>query len=208
MNIETIRARRIAILYWLVLLYDWVLAKAGHRYAVPFVMLIAFCESIFFPIPPDVMLLPMMLARPKHSFVIALGATIASVLGGALGYWLGFALYDSVAVPLLSFYGYEQAYQLFSNLFAQYGNFIVFAGGFSPIPYKVIVLSAGFAQMDFIIFMVISVLARGGRFFLLAVILWFFGAKIQELIEKYFGLLTVLFCALLVGGFFAIKLLH
>ncbi len=208
MNIEAIRNRKIFLLYWFVQLYDWLLVKAAHRYALPLLVLIAFCESIFFPIPPDVMLLPMMLARRKFSFLLAGLATIASVVGGAIGYWLGYALYDTVAIPLLSFYGYEHAYQLFSSLFAEYGNMIVFAGGFSPIPYKVIVLSAGFAQMDFFIFLTISVLARGGRFFLLAVILWCFGEKIQVLIEKYFGVLSLLFCLLLAGGFVFIKFFH
>ena len=208
MHIDKIRQKKIFLLHWIVQLYDWVLVKASHRLAVPILCMVGFTESIFFPIPPDVMLLPMMLAQPKRSFLLAGLLTLSSVLGAAVGYWLGFAMYEQVAMPLLSFYGYEHAYQLINDLFAKYGNYLVFAGGFSPIPYKVIVLGAGFAQMNFLAFMVISVLARAGRFFLLATLLWFFGDAIQKLINKYFGLLTIAFCLLVVIAVFALKYMH
>ena len=171
-------------------------------------MLICFVESIFFPIPPDVMLLPMMLVRPKNSYLLALVAMLASILGGAAGYWTGWLFYDAIAAPLLQFYGYQDFYQTFQDLFLQYDYWIVFAGGFSPIPYKVITLSSGFVGMNFLGFMFVSLLARGMRFFLLAFLIQKFGSAIQDFLERYFALLTLLFCILLLGGFIFIKYFH
>ncbi len=208
MNIELIRNRKIPIFYWAVLIYDWMLEKATHRYSLFILVLICFCEGIFFPIPPDVMLLPMMLASPKRSFFIATIATIASVLGGVVGYLIGWSFYDLIALPLLSAYGYQDFYQTFSRLFLQHDHWVVFAGGFSPIPYKVISVSAGFAGMNLLAFIAISILARGCRFFLLAVLIRLFGANIRTFIDKYFGLLSLLFCLLLLIGILTLRYIH
>ena len=208
MNLAKIKQDKTPLLYWVALLYEWVLAKANHRYAIWILMLICFVESIFFPIPPDVMLLPMMLARPKNSYLLALVAMLASILGGAVGYWTGWLFYDAIAAPLLQFYGYQDFYQTFQDLFLRYDYWIVFAGGFSPIPYKVITLSSGFVGMNFLGFMFVSLLARGMRFFLLAFLIQKFGSAIKDFLERYFALLTFLFCILLLGGFIFIKYFH
>lgn len=187
--------------------YDCMIKLASRKDAMFYLFVISFIESSFFPIPPDVMMIPMILATPKKAFKIATVATVASVLGGYFGYLIGFAFFDLIAQPLLSFYGYMQQFDVFKEYYNEYGAWIVFIGGITPFPYKVITITSGVVSLDLIVFGVVSVFARGIRFYLIAWLLYKFGNKIKLLIEKHLGKLSVLFVILLVGGFVSIKYL-
>lgn len=191
---------------WLRRLYDWTMHLAAHPHAIWWLAVIAFCESSFFPIPQDIMMIPMILAARDRTLKIATVATVASVAGGAAGYAIGAGLYESIGKGIIEFYGYADKYATFQGWYQQWGEWIVAAGAFTPIPYKVITIASGAVEMDFGNFMGVSVLGRGGRFFLLAGVLWYFGAPIRRIVEERFGLMTSLFFALLVGGFAALKL--
>ncbi|WP_420548658.1 YqaA family protein [Curvivirga sp.] len=186
-------------------LYDWTMDLAAHPYAIWWLALVAFAESSFFPIPQDVMMIPMILAAREKAFKIALVATIASVLGGGAGYMIGAGLYDVVGRPIIDFYGYGEKFGTFQGWYEQWGEWIVAAGAFTPIPYKVITIASGVAEMDLTSFMSVSVVGRGARFFALAALLWFFGEPIRRLIEERFGLMTTLFFVLVIGGFVSLK---
>lgn len=188
-------------------LYDWAMNMAAHRHAVPWLAFVSFIESMIFPIPPDVMLVPMCLSARKKAFFFALVCTIASVLGGAGGYMLGHLFYEGFGQKIVAFYGYEEPFLKFQGYYIEWGIWIVLLGGLTPFPYKVITIASGVVGLNFGLFMLVSVLARSSRFFLEAALLWFFGEKIRILIEKYLGLLTILFFLLLLGGFAVIKYL-
>ena len=188
-------------------LYDWTLHWAAHKRARVALFGVSFVESSVFPIPPDILLIPMVLADRRNAFWIATICTIASVLGGAAGYAIGLLLFDSVGQAVLDFYGYAAKFTEFSQLYNEWGWMIVAGAGFTPFPYKVITIASGVTQMDFAVFMIASVLSRGARFYLVAAMLWYFGPPIQRVIEKHLGLLTILFFVLLVGGFVALKYL-
>lgn len=188
-------------------LYDWVMELSRHRHATPLLAFVSFIESVIFPIPPDVMLLPMCLSKRQKAFFYALVCTVASVLGGALGYFLGYALYETIGQKIVAFYGYEEQFGNFQDYYILWGVWIVLLGGLTPFPYKVITIASGVAGLNFVLFMLVSVVARASRFFLVAGLIWLFGEKIRMLIEKYLGLLTVLFFVLLLGGFAVIKYL-
>lgn len=168
---------------------------------------VAFAESSFFPIPPDIMLIPMILATPYKAWRIASLATIASVLGGYFGYAIGVFFFDLIAEPLLSFYGYLQKFQTFEQQYHKYGAWIVFGAGLTPFPYKIITIASGVVHLNLGVFSVASVLARGGRFFVVAWLLKKYGAPMKIFIEKNLGWLSVAFFLLLIGGFALIKLL-
>lgn len=161
---------------------------------------ISFIESSVFPIPPDVMLIPMVLARPEKAWMIAGVCTLASVLGGVFGYVIGWLAWDSIGQPILEMYGKEDSYDVFKQWFENWGFMAVFGAGFTPFPYKVITLTSGSVQLNFAAFMVASVLSRGGRFFLVAAVIRFAGERARAKIEKHFGLITL---ALFVMLFFA-----
>ena len=186
-------------------LYDWVMGLAARENALWALAAIAFIESSVFPIPPDVLLIPMVLAARQKAWRFAATCTIASVLGGLLGYAIGFYLYEGVGRPLLDFYGYAEKFADFQGRYNEWGAWIVFIAGVTPFPYKVITIASGVTQLDLPTFVVASVLARGLRFFLVAGLLWYWGEPIKEFIERYLGLLTVLFCVLLLGGFVLLK---
>ena len=188
-------------------LYDWTMGLAGHRQATPALAAVSFIESSVFPIPPDIMLIPMVLADRAKAFRIALVCTLASVLGGLLGYAIGVFLFEEVGRPMLVFYGYGPKFDVFQAKYNDWGAWAVFIAGVTPFPYKVITILSGVTQLDIFIFTVASVAARGARFFIVAGLLWHFGEPIRELIEKRLGLLFGLFCALLLGGFAAVKFL-
>ncbi|WP_259781912.1 YqaA family protein [Aestuariispira ectoiniformans] len=190
---------------WLRSLYDWTMRMAAHPHAMWWLALIAFCESSFFPIPQDLMMIPMILAARERAFRIALVATIASVAGGMAGYAIGAGLYETVGQPIIAFYGYAEKYAVFQGWYHEWGAWIVAAGAFTPIPFKVITIASGAAEMDFSTFAIISAVGRGARFFIIAALLWHFGAPIRRLIEERFGLMSALFFALLIGGFAALK---
>jgi membrane protein YqaA with SNARE-associated domain len=188
-------------------LYTRVMVLAASPNAAWWLALIAFAESSFFPIPPDVMLVPMALARPRAAWRFAAVCTVASVVGGALGYLIGYAVFDQLARPILHLYGYGAAYAAFQAKFQEYGLWIILIKGMTPIPYKIVTIAAGAARFDFWLFMMASVLTRGARFFLVATLLHFFGDAVRHFIEKRLTLVTSALAVGVVGGFLALKLL-
>jgi membrane protein YqaA with SNARE-associated domain len=183
------------------------MAQAERPYALWTLALIAFVESSVFPIPPDVLLIPMVLAAPTRAWLIAGVCTVSSVLGGLLGYAIGALLFDALGQPILELYGYLARFAEFQAQYNDWGAWIVFGAGLTPFPYKVITIASGVTGLDLMTFMVASVLARGLRFFAVAALLWWFGAPIKRFIETNLGWLTVLFFVLLFGGFLVLKLL-
>ena len=186
---------------------DWTVNLCGHRHALWALAFIAFIESSVFPIPPDILIIPMVLAAREKAWRIALVCTVASVLGGLAGYGIGYSLYETVGKPLLDFYGYGEKFAQFQSYYHEWGAWIVGGAGLTPFPYKVITIASGVADLDLIVFTVASVLSRGLRFFLVAGLLWYFGEPIRSFIEKNLGILTIVFFVLLLGGFVAIKFL-
>ena len=189
------------------MIYDWMLAISASPNALWFLALISFAESSFFPIPPDIMLIPMVLATPSKAMRIAGIATISSVLGGYFGYSIGVFFFDLIAKPILSFYGYMQQFDVFKDYYHQWGAWIVFGAGITPFPYKVITIASGVVRLDLITFTIASVIARGMRFYLVAWLLMKYGSPMKNFIEKNLGILSVLFLILLSGGFALIKYL-
>ena len=187
--------------------YDYMLQLAANKNALFFLFVVAFAESSFFPIPPDIMLIPMVLAAPAKAYRIALVATLASVIGGYFGYFIGVYGYDLIARPILSFYGYTQQFEVFKGYYHQWGAWIVFGAGLTPFPYKVVTIASGAVHLDLAVFTVASVLSRGGRFFLVAWLLKKYGAPMKMFIDRHLGKRSVLFVVLLLGGFALIKLL-
>ena len=188
-------------------IYDKMLKISESKGAMSALFIVAFAESSFFPIPPDIMLIPMILAAPSKAWKIAGLATFASVLGGYFGYAIGVFFFELIAEPLLTFYGYLEKFQTFENYYHEYGAWIVFGAGLTPFPYKIITIASGAVHLDLVVFTVASVLARGGRFFIVAWLLKRFGAPMKIFIEKNLGWLSVLFLALLIGGFAVLKYL-
>lgn len=186
-------------------LYDWVLSWAETPYGVLALFLIAVAESSFFPIPPDVLLIALALSVPTKAFRFAMWCTIGSVLGGMLGYYLGFALWSTVEPLFIPTVFTAEEFLWVTGLYNRYGIEIVFVAAFTPIPYKVITIAGGVAQIDFLAFTLTSVVGRGARFYLVAAVIHRYGALAKELIDKYFNLLTLAFTILLVGAFLLLK---
>ncbi len=180
---------------------------AGHRHALAALAFISFVESSVFPIPPDVLLIPMILAARDRAWVIAAVCTAASVVGGMAGYGIGALLFDTVGQPIVEFYGYLDRFHQFQARYEEWGAWIVAGAGFTPFPYKVITITSGVMKLDFGVFMVASIVSRGARFFLLAALLWYFGPPIRRFIERYLPQLTIVFFVLLLGGFVALRYL-
>ncbi len=188
-------------------LYDWVLAWAGSPYATPALFVLAFSESSFFPIPPDVLLLALALSQPAQAFRYALICTLGSVLGAAFGYLIGLGFYESVGRKIIALYGAESYYLSIQQLYRSYDALAVLAAGFTPIPFKVATIAAGVFEIDFAVFMLAALASRGARFYLLSLLVWRFGPPIRAFVERYFNLLTVAFFVMLIGGFFVLRLL-
>jgi membrane protein YqaA with SNARE-associated domain len=188
-------------------LYDRVMDAATHDRAPLALFWVSFAESSFFPIPPDVMLIPMVLAQRAKAWWFATIATLGSVIGGMFGYAIGYFVFEYIGQPILAFYGLTDAFQDFAGRYNEYGAWIVFIAGVTPFPYKVITIASGATELSFAVFMVASVLARGLRFFIVAGLLYWIGQPIRSFIERRLGLVTTLFVVLLVGGFVAIKYL-
>ncbi|MDJ0857629.1 MAG: YqaA family protein [Dinoroseobacter sp.] len=188
-------------------LYDWVIGLAEHPRALWALALIAFIESSVFPIPPDVLMIPMIIAAPHRAFLIAGIATVSSVLGGLFGYWIGAALFEEVGRPVLEFYGKDAYFGEFSDRYNEWGAWAVLIAGVTPFPYKVITILSGTTGLSLPVFMVASIVARGFRFFIVAGLLWKFGPPIRDFIERRLGLMFTLFMVLLIGGFIAIRYL-
>jgi membrane protein YqaA with SNARE-associated domain len=188
-------------------LYDWTISLASTKYALWALAIVAFIESSVFPIPPDVLMIPMIIARPSKAFLIAGVCTVASVLGGMFGYWIGAALFDTIGQPVLAFYGKEKYFGEFAARYNEWGAWAVLVAGVTPFPYKVITILSGSTGLNFGVFVVASIVARALRFFIVATLLWKFGEPIREFIEKRLGLMFILFIILLFGGFYVVKFL-
>jgi membrane protein YqaA with SNARE-associated domain len=182
-------------------LYDWCIAAAEKRYATWLLGGVSFAESSFFPIPPDVMLIPMSLARPDRAYRYAFLCTWTSVLGGVVGYMIGHLLYDTLGHWIIQLYGYGDKVEIFRETYRQYGAWIILLKGLTPIPYKLVTITSGFVSYNLFWFVVLSVITRGARFFVLAFLLHRYGAQAREILEKRLGLWTGIGAVVLVGGF-------
>ncbi len=186
-------------------LYQWVLRMADHRHALWVLAFVAFIESSIFPIPPDILMIPMILARPSRAFLIAGVALVASVAGGVLGYAIGALAFDTLGAPILNALGKADSMAAFNMRFNDMGFWAVLAAGITPFPYKVITIMSGWTAMPIGTFIATSILARGIRFFLVASLLWRYGAPVRDFIEKRLGLMFTLFIILLFGAFYMVK---
>ena len=188
-------------------LYDWVIRLAGHPRAIPILGVVSFLESSFFPIPPDVMLIPMVLANRDKAFRIALVCTVCSVLGGLLGYAIGYYFFETIGEWVVKTYGLQSGLAAFRAGFAEYGIWIILIKGLTPIPYKLVTIASGAAHFDLFTFVWASIVTRGVRFFVVAALLWKLGEPIRAFIEKRLTLVTWLFLIALVGGFIVLRYL-
>lgn len=188
-------------------LYDWTIRLAEHPRALWALAFVAFIESSVFPIPPDILMIPMILAAPRRAFTIAAIATVSSVLGGLFGYWIGAALFQQIGLPVLEFYGKTENFDTFRQTYNDWGAWAVLIAGITPFPYKVVTILSGSTGLNLTVFMLASILARGLRFFVVAALLWKFGAPIRDFIEKRLGVMFTLFVVLLLGGFVLLRYL-
>jgi membrane protein YqaA with SNARE-associated domain len=188
-------------------LYDRLITLAAGPHAIWALLAISFAESSFFPLPPDVLLIPMMLARPRAAWRLAALCMVASVLGGMVGYAIGYYLFDAIGRPVLEFYHAMGKYDALKAGFDRWGVWIIIIKGMTPIPYKLVTIASGVAHFDFAAFVGASIVSRSLRFFLLAVILWRFGPAARDFIERRLTLVTTLFAVGLVGGFVVLSYL-
>lgn len=188
-------------------LYDWTMRLADHPRALWALAFVSFIESSVFPIPPDIMMIPMILAAPHRAWLIALVAMLSSVAGGVLGYAIGSFAFEQIGQPILESLGKGDAMAEFNTRFNDFGFWAVLGAGITPFPYKVITIMSGWTGMPIATFIATSVLARGLRFFIVAGLLWKFGDPIRGFIEKRLGLMFTLFVAILFGGFMAVRFL-
>lgn len=186
-------------------LYDWTMREAASPHAMKALAGVSFAESSFFPIPPDVMLIPMVLADRAKAWRIALVCTLASVIGGIAGYAIGYFLFTTVGNWIFDVYDLHEKAAQFQQAYNAYGFWFVLVAGFTPIPYKLFTIASGTAAMSLPLFMLASAISRGARFFLVAALLYWFGPPIRAFIERYLGILTFAFMALLIGGFIALR---
>ena len=187
--------------------YNWVIHWAYTPYGFIALFLLAFTESSFFPIPPDVLLIALALGAPVKSFRFAAICTLGSVLGGMFGYFIGMKFFNIVGYKILAFYGFLDKFALVQEMYRRWDVWFVGAAGFTPIPYKVFTIAAGTFKMDFLKFVIVSAVSRGARFFIVSALLWRYGLRIKVFIDKYFNLLSILFVVILLAGFIVIKLL-
>ena len=188
-------------------LYDWTLRMAGHRHAIRYMAVVSFAESSFFPIPPDAMVVPMVLARRDQAWLIATVCTLSSVAGGAAGYAIGYFLYDSVGLFLINLYGAHDATSEFQHWYDQWGAAVILIKGLTPIPFKIVTIASGFFKYNFGLFVLLALVTRGARFFLIAWLLKRYGAPVQAFIEERMTLVGWGFLALLAGGFALVALI-
>lgn len=186
--------------------YDWVMQWSSSPYAGWALFWLALIESSFFPVPPDVLLMAMSLSVPAKAFVYAAISSAGSVLGGMLGYFLGFGFMEALGRPILEWYGVMDKFDKISGFYQEYDAWAVAIAGFTPLPYKVFTIAAGACEINFFIFVLASLLSRSARFFIVAGLIYKFGAPVKVFIEKYFNILTIVFALLLVGGFVLIKM--
>ena len=181
-------------------LYDWCIAAADKPYAMWLMGTVAFLESSVVPVPPDAMLIPMALARPERAWFFATLCTLASVAGGVLGYFIGAALYDSVGLWVMNLYGLTDKGEAFREAYAHWGSWIILLKGLTPIPYKLVTIASGFAGYSFVMFVLLSLVARGMRFFAVAFLLNRYGAQARIIIEERLGFWVSIAAIALVGG--------
>jgi membrane protein YqaA with SNARE-associated domain len=189
-------------------IYEWTLSLAASRHALWALAVVSFVESSFFPIPPDALLVPMIIADRRRAWLYATVATVASVLGGFLGYAIGYFAFDTIGEPLLRFYGVTEQYLGLQNLYDRWGAWLIVIKGATPIPYKLVTIASGAFHFDLLTFTVASVISRGIRFFLIAALLWRFGAPIRDFIEKRLTLVFSVSVAALVGGFLVVGMVR
>ena len=187
--------------------YNWTLEKAQHKNAKWYLSLISFAESSFFPIPPDILLIPMALASRAKALFYAFISTLFSVLGGILGYAIGYFFFNSVGIYIVEFYHLENSFSVFEDYYKEFGILIVLGAGITPFPYKFITIASGVFGLNIYLFVIVSIIGRGLRFYLIAILLYFFGEKIKLFIDKYFNILSITFFILLVGSVFIIRFL-
>ncbi len=188
-------------------LYDWVMHWAETRYGLPALFVLAFCESSFFPIPPDVLLIALCVSIPAKALRYALVATVGSVLGGVFGYYIGFALYESVGEPIIAFFHAQDAFEKVRQYYNEHPFMYIAISGFTPIPYKVFTIAAGVCKVDISTLVFASIVGRAGRFFLVGGMIWMFGPTIKDFIDKYFNLCAIGFTVLVIVGILAIKVI-
>ena len=186
-------------------IYANIIEISKKKYALSFLLIVAFLESFIFPIPPDIFLIFLILAQKNKAFYLASYCTVLSVAGGILGYFIGSFFFDSLGQGILNYYNLNEKFLTFSESYNEFGALIVAAGGFTPIPYKIITIFSGFVKMDFFEFTIASVISRGARFFLIATLLYFFGKKIEELLIKKFGLISLILFLIIIITYFIIK---
>jgi membrane protein YqaA with SNARE-associated domain len=185
--------------------YNWVLSWAHTPYATPALFVLAFTESSFFPIPPDILIITLAIALPKRGFYYATISSVGSVLGGAFGYLIGLYLMEALGYNIINFYGLTEKYHYIQQLYREYDALAVGVAGFTPIPYKVFTIAAGAFEINFWVFLLASAVSRSARFFLLGGIIYIYGEEIKVFIDRYFNLLTIIFAVLLVLGFVLIS---
>ena len=198
--------KSVAKISWIRQIYDRCLVWVQSPSGVWALFFIAVAESSFFPIPPDVFLMVLCIAVPPKSFRYAAICAVGSVLGGMLGYGLGLGFMDTIGVNILELYGLHNKYEVVQNLYQQYDALAVGAAGFTPLPYKLFTITAGAFKINFVTFILVSIVSRSARFFLVAAFIYKFGAPVRHFIERYFNLLTIVFFILLIGGFLVIRL--
>ena len=186
-------------------LYDWLMQLAGGPRALPALGAVSFAESSFFPIPPDIMLIPMILARPDRAWSIALVCTVASVVGGMFGYAIGYFLFETIGGSIIQLYGYQGQAEAFRAAYAEWGLWIILIKGLTPIPYKLVTIVSGAAAFNFPLFIAASIVTRGARFFIVAALLRVYGAPVRGFVEKRLTLVTTLFVAIVVAGFVIVR---
>ncbi len=186
-------------------LYNWVLLWAKTPYSAWALFLLAFCESSFFPVPPDVLLIALAVAAPKKSFKYALICSIGSVLGGCFGYLIGWKFMEAVGNKIIIFYNFGPKFEYIQGLYQSHDAWAVGIAGFTPIPYKIFTILAGVFRIDFSVFVLASIVSRSARFFLVGVLIYWLGPKIRTFIENYFNVLAITFTILLIAGFVVIK---
>ncbi|MEW6456366.1 MAG: YqaA family protein [Acidobacteriota bacterium] len=186
-------------------LYDWVLKWGNSKYSVLALFIVAFGESSFFPIPPDILLITLSIGAITRSFYFAFIASLGSVLGGMFGYLIGLKFFEIVGIPIINFYGWMEEYNYAKELYNHYDAWAVSIAGFTPVPYKLATITAGVCKIDFKVFVIASALSRSARFFLVALLFRIFGERVKGFIDKYFNLLTIVFFILLILGFLFVK---
>ncbi len=183
-------------------LYDWTLRWAEHKFAPRMLALLTFAESVFFPIPPDVFFSSMVLAKPEKSWILATLTTVSSIIGGSVGYLLAYWMFEPWIQPLITEFGYQARFDTAMNWFSEWGVWVVFIAGFSPIPYKLFTVSAGFLQMAFLPFFVASAIGRGMRFFLVAGLIQWGGSAMEQKLRKWVDVLGWGFVVVIIIAYF------